>query len=243
MGEIVSKSDQIAARGATVVNELSSGLSRRSERVSVVAQVLAAQRSRRGGGRSGSGGSKEPTKTGLLSDSELRQIEDAHVDGITAVQIVEIFTTRNVRFSEATFRKYVQQGLLPRSRRIGRKGKHRGSLGVYPAKTVRRINAIKRLMKDGYTIEQIQQQFLQFTDVIEGLEEGVTELLSRFEQEVADPRFDTKAKNSLQREISEARTTADELLRRIEGLSRRVSRSRDDSYRGTGAAGSAEDLL
>jgi DNA-binding transcriptional MerR regulator len=205
--------------------------------------VLAAQRSRRGGSRSTKGGSKTAAQSGLLSDVELREVEHDHPEGITAIQIVEIFASRTVRFSEATFRKYVQQGLLPRSRRIGRKGKHRGSLGVYPAKTVRRINAIKRLMGEGYTIEQIQEQFLLFTDVIETLEEGVTELFARFEKEITDPRFDTKAQKSLQREVNEARKTAEELLRRIDGLSQRVSRSRDDSYRGTGAAGSAEDLL
>jgi len=243
LGEILIESDQVTARNETTSNEVFAGLSRRSERVSVVAQVLAAQRSRRGGGRSSQGSSKTETGTGLLSDQELSAVERDHPHGITAVQIVEIFVSRGVKFSEATFRKYVQQGLLPRSRRIGRKGKHRGSLGVYPAKTVRRINAIKRLMKDGYTIEQIQEQFLQFTDVIETLEEGVTELFSRFAAEATSPRFDTRAQSSLQREISEARKTADELLRRIEGLSQRVTRSRDDGLRGSGAAGSAEDLL
>jgi hypothetical protein len=71
------------------------------------------------------------------------------------------------------FRKYVQQGLLPRSRRVGRKGKNKGSLGLYPAKTVRRIDHVKRLMGEGYTIEQIQAQFLQFTDLVENVERGV----------------------------------------------------------------------
>ena len=91
----------------------------------------------------------------FLSDAELRAIEDAYPNGITAVQIVEVFTGRGMKLSEASFRKYVQLGLLPRSRRVGRKGKHRGSLGVYPAKTVRRINTVKRLMAEGHTIEAI----------------------------------------------------------------------------------------
>ena len=46
---------------------------------------------------------------------------------------------KGVRLSEATFRKYVQAGLLPRSKRVGRKGKHRGSQGLYPVEAVRRI--------------------------------------------------------------------------------------------------------
>src|SRR4029077_4261491 len=81
--------------------------------------------------------------------------------------------------SEASFRKYVQQNLLPRSRRVGRKGKHRGSLGVYPAKTVRRINTVKRLMADGFTIEEIQGQFLLYTDLVEGVAEHFAELGTR----------------------------------------------------------------
>jgi DNA-binding transcriptional MerR regulator len=213
------------------------------DRANAFASALVAARSPRGRGGSGRGGSGEVRERGLFDDEELRAIEDAYADGITAVQVVDLFVSRGVRFSEATFRKYVQQGLLPRSRRVGRKGKNRGSMGMYPAKTVRRVNAIKRLMADGYTIEEIQDQFLRFTDVIESLEEGISEIFSRFESEAQSPRFDNQARRNLKREISEARKTADELLKRIDGLSRRVLAPRDERYRSTGAAGSAEDLL
>ncbi len=203
----------------------------------------AAHSTRRGrGGRSG-GGSSEESKRGLLGDRELREVEEQYRDGITAVQVVDIFVARGLRFSEATFRKYVQQGLVPRSRRVGRKGKHRGSLGVYPARTVRRINAIKQLMGEGYTIEEIQEQFLRYTDILETLEEGLSEVFTRLEREAEGPRFDSKSRKSFQRELSEARKSADDLLRRIEGMSRRVAAPREDRYRSAGAAGSAEELL
>ena len=104
------------------------------------------------------------------------------------MQIVDAFTSRGIKFSEASFRKYVQQGLLPRSRRVGRKGKHQGSLGVYPAKTVRRINAVKQLMVDGYTIEEIQGQFLLYTDLVEGVAEHLTELWARLDDDIAAAR-------------------------------------------------------
>lgn len=159
------------------------------------------------------------------------------------MQIVDIFVSRGVRFSEATFRKYVQQGLVPRSRRVGRKGKHRGSLGMYPARCVRRVNAIKRLMGEGYTIEQIQEQFLRFTDVIESLEEGLGEVFTLLGTEAQSPRFDAKARRDLKRDIDEARQTADDLLRRIDSLTRRTQAPGEDQFRSTGAAGSAEDLL
>lgn len=206
------------------------------------ASILSGERSRRGGGASG-GGAGAPAVEGLFSDDELRALEESHADGITAVQIVDIFANRGVRFSEATFRKYVQQGLLPRSRRVGRKGKHRGSLGVYPAKTVRRINAIKRLMADGYTIEEIQEQFLRYTDVLETLDEGIAEVFAGFEQEVVGPRFRGPARRDLERELAEARRMADELLRRIDDIARRIAAPERGRYRSTGAAGSAEDLL
>ncbi|HWN71110.1 MAG TPA: MerR family transcriptional regulator [Haliangium sp.] len=220
---------------------------------SIVATTLAAYRRRRSGGASrggsggessgGSSGSGSSGATGILSDSEIDAIEATYPDGITAVQVVELFTSRDVRFSEASFRKYVQLGLLPRSRRIGRKGKHRGSMGVYPAKTVRRINEIKRLMADGYTIEEIQAQFLRFTDTLETLEEGFSELFSRLEEEVAEPRFDNQTRRSLTRELKDARQAADDLLARLDGLSRRVATPQGSQYRSAGAAGSAEDLL
>lgn len=210
---------------------------------SVLPLGYAARGTRRRGGARGGAASRTEQPTGLLSDDELRQVEEAHPEGITAVQVVEVFAGRGIRFSEATFRKYVQQGILPRSRRIGRKGKHRGSLGVYPAKTVRRVNAIKALMGEGYTIEEIQEQFLRYTDIIESLEEGLSEVFTRLETDAQSPRFDNQSRRSFKRELSEARKTADELLRRIDGMSRRVAAPKEDRYRSPGAAGSAEDLL
>jgi len=67
-----------------------------------------------------------------LEPGELARIESEFARGLSAGAIVEIFRPKGVRLSEATFRKYVQTGLLPRSRRVGRKGKHRGSHGLYP---------------------------------------------------------------------------------------------------------------
>ena len=232
----------VASKDSATTGGLSAAAHER-ELDNVLAVELAARGRTRGGGGGKRGGSKASTPTGLLTDEELHEIEERFASGITAVQAVDIFASRGMRFSEASFRKYVQQGLLPRSRRIGRKGKHRGSLGVYPAKTVRRINAIKRLMSDGYTIEQIQAEFLRFTDLIESLEEGITEIFSRFEGEVQAPRFDNQTRRGLKRDISEARKTADELMRRLEPITRRIAAPQADRFSSTGAAGSAEDLL
>ncbi len=214
-----------------------------ARRTQVVARSLSAGR-RRSGGEGGAGGaSKEARRSGLLTDDDLRGIEETYRDGLTAVQIVEVFTRRGIKFSEASFRKYVQQGLLPRSRRVGRKGKHRGSLGVYPAKTVRRINSVKRLMGDGYTIEEIQGQFLQYTDLVEGLDEGMTELFARLGAELDGSRFDAQTRRTLGKDVAEARRAGEELMRRLEDIARRAAAPRADRIRRSGAAGSAEDLL
>jgi DNA-binding transcriptional MerR regulator len=197
-----------------------------------------------GGGGSGSGGgSAEEGDGSLLSDKDLRQIEKDHPDGMTAVQVVHVFTERAIRFSEATFRKYVQQGLLPRSRRVGRKGKHQGSLGLYPPTTVRRINAIKRLQAENYTIEDIQKQFLRYRDEIEALERGLEVVLSGFEGDVLAPHFDAETRKSLKKEVAEARLRAEELMKRIEGIERRVIEPHKQAQSGKAGPGGAEDLL
>lgn len=181
--------------------------------------------------------------SGLLSEAELREIEDRYDTGITAVEVVELFTSRDIRLSEATFRKYVQQGLLPRSRRIGRKGKHRGSMGVYPAKTVRRINTIKERMDEGYTIEEIQEHFLRFVDLVESVDEGLSELFEGFAEAIEGPHYDARTKKGLSRDLAEAKRIAEDLMQRVGGLAETVAEPPKDRYRTAGAAGSAEDLL
>jgi DNA-binding transcriptional MerR regulator len=182
-----------------------------------------------------------PVRGALLQEADLRAIEGTYPDGITAVQIVDAFTSRGIKFSEASFRKYVQQGLLPRSRRVGRKGKHRGSLGVYPSKTVRRINAVKQLMVDGYTIEEIQGQFLLYTDLVEGVAEHLAELWSRLGADVT--RLDPAIRRELEQKLADTRRDGDRLVERLGELTRRFAAPRTDSLRLAGAAGGAEDLL
>jgi len=182
-----------------------------------------------------------PSRSALLSEEQLRAIETAFAEGLTAVQVVDSFTSRNIKFSEASFRKYVQQGLLPRSRRVGRKGKHKGSLGVYPPKTVRRINFVRQLMNDGYTIEQIQGQFLLYTDLVEGVAENLTELCARIARD--SEKLDAPTRKELAKDLTEARKEGDRLVEKLDALSRRVAAPRTDTLRLAGAAGGAEDLL
>lgn len=159
----------------------------------------------------------------FLTEPELIQIEKIHADGLTSAQIMQIFRARGIRLSEPTFRKYVQLGLLPRSRRVGSKGKHRGSHGVYPCATVRRINDLKRLMASSFTIEEIQQSLTSFKREIDAMESSLEQLFVRFERELAQPRFDTSLKRSLAKDIDEARQIANDLVRQVIQIDSRVS--------------------
>src|SRR5436853_3413660 len=121
---------------------------------------------------------KRPTfaPRGLLEDREIEEIERAWPDGMTSRQIVDVFETRGIKFSEATLRKYVQLGLLPRSVRVGRKGKHQGSQGMYPAAVVRQVQRIRDMMAESYTIEEIQKEFLFVRGDIEDLERSISKV-------------------------------------------------------------------
>jgi DNA-binding transcriptional MerR regulator len=160
---------------------------------------------------------------------------------LSSVQIVDLFTQRGIRFSEATFRKYVQLGLLPRSRRVGRKGKHQGSMGLYPATTVRRINVIKRLMAQNHTIEEIQSQFLRYRDEIDSLERSLAAITGWFEEDLRGVE-DPQAKKNLRRDIDEAKRAGEELVRLIESIERRMARPKEGAG-GAGAPEGFEDLL
>src|SRR5262249_57100142 len=98
------------------------------------------------------------------------RIEREKRSGLSSGEILDAFASHGIKFSEATLRKYVQLGLLPRSIRVGRKGKHQGSQGMYPARVVRQIQRIKEMMAQDYTIEEIQREFLFVRHEIEELE-------------------------------------------------------------------------
>jgi len=179
----------------------------------------------------------------LLDEREIQEIERAWPNGLTSRQIVDVFETRGVRFSEATLRKYVQLGLLPRSVRIGRKGKHRGSCGVYPAHVIRRVNAVKGMMADNLTIEEIQRSFARFKDDIDSVEKDLRDLLSGLEREAKGPdSHSPERRRDLEREIVEAKRAAGELVRRIATLERRLSEREEPATPQVTAVGGLNDL-
>lgn len=175
--------------------------------------------------------------SGLLEDDELDAIEGQFPKGMTSREIVDVFASRGVRFSEATLRKYVQLGLLPRSIRVGSKGKHCGSRGLYPREVVRRVNQVKAMMARNLTIEDIQRSFARFKEEIEDVSKGLRDLIAGFEREVKGPTLTVERRQQIERDIEAAKLAAGELVRRISGLEASFSSQAATTAAGTAAGG------
>ncbi|QSQ16302.1 MerR family transcriptional regulator [Myxococcus landrumensis] len=165
----------------------------------------------------------------LLDPEEIARIERENAGGLPASAILEIFRPRGVRLSEATFRKYVQAGLLPRSRRVGRKGKHQGSLGLYPVEAVRRINVIKRMMAEGHTLEDIKKSFVFHRNHIDQVERDLGGLLDGLRDELGERAFGGEHRRSLEAELATLRQRAQDLVRDVARLGSAVTAREDES--------------
>jgi DNA-binding transcriptional MerR regulator len=159
----------------------------------------------------------------ILGPEEIERIEREFPGGLRARTILDIFRPKGVQLSEGTFRKYVQAGLLPRSIRVGRKGKHRGSQGVYPVVSVRRINAIKKMMAEGFTLEQIKRSFVFFKNHIDQVERGLVEVLEAFEAELSDRPLGRERRRELEGELAGIKERSEQLLRDVSRLGSAVT--------------------
>ncbi|WP_437627381.1 MerR family transcriptional regulator [Sorangium sp. So ce1151] len=151
----------------------------------------------------------------------LDRIEREHAQGITSSDILELFAAHNIKFSEATLRKYVQLGLLPRSVRVGRKGKHQGSQGMYPATVVRQVQRIKEMMAQDYTIEEIQREFLFVRGDIEELERTMTKVFNALRDAAKERRSETSGR-AIAQDLASAETLARELVAKLSLIEERL---------------------
>ncbi len=157
-----------------------------------------------------------------LTDKLIARIEQENASGLTSAQILDVCATHGVALSEATLRKYVQLGLLPRSVRVGRKGKHKGSQGVYPVSVVRQIVRIKRMMANDYTIEQIQREFLFVRSEIDQLERTLDSIFAKL-QTVSDEKKNESYAKAVAREVADARELAKSLLAQLEAIETKLT--------------------
>lgn len=166
-------------------------------------------------------GHREPERS--WSEAELDEIEGAHANGMSVQQIVDAFTARGSRLTEATFRKYVQLGLLPRSVRVGRKGKHRGSQGLYPATAVRQIDHIRRLMGQGFTMEEIQKEFLFVRGDIDALSRQLNRVHQAIDNAVEEQQREGGEDPGVTDALNEVRELGKELVQKLEVIERRLT--------------------
>ena len=165
----------------------------------------------------------------MIDAETLAQLEKAHAAGLTSAEILDVFARHDVQLSEATLRKYVQLGLLPRSVRVGRKGKHQGSQGIYPVSVVRQVLRIKQMMGESYTIDQIQREFLFIRSEVEQLESMLTRIFKKLDG-VLKERKAERVTSAVQRDVSDARSLSKELMGRLEAIETKLtSRSKLES--------------
>lgn len=160
---------------------------------------------------------------GAWSEEELAQLERDHAAGLSTHQVVGQFAARGVSLTEATFRKYVQLGLLPRSVRVGRKGKHRGSQGLYPPTIVRQIELVRRLMAQGYTIQEIQEEFVFLGSEIDGVARQLRRVVEAMERAATPRDADARPDEMIARLIADAQAVAEDLIGRLRAIEQRLA--------------------
>ena len=154
------------------------------------------------------------------SESDFELVEREHGAGVSTQLVVQLFEHHGEPLTEATFRKYVQLGLLPRSVRVGRKGKHRGSQGLYPATIVRQVELIRRLMAQGYTIAEIQQEFVFLGGEIDGLGKQLTRVLEAMTRAAG---AGGASDDVTARAIADARALGDQLVGQLRAIEQRLA--------------------
>lgn len=158
---------------------------------------------------------------GGIDQSVLVRIEAEYARGISSASILDVLASLGVKFSEATLRKWVQLSLLPRSVRVGRKGKHAGSQGMYPATIVRQILQIKEMLADGLTIEQVQTDVLFVRGDLDELQRSLSKVFSTLESAL-DKVDSQPLRYSVVQDLSHARELAGQLVDKLSEVESRL---------------------
>jgi DNA-binding transcriptional MerR regulator len=166
-----------------------------------------------------------------IDDDTLANLERQHASGLTSSELCDVCGAHGIQLSEATLRKYVQLGLLPRSVRVGRKGKHKGSLGLYPARAIRQLVRIKEMMAKSYTIEEIRRDFLFVRTDLEQLEQTLGCIFQSLAKVLKQRRLDTST-GLVSRDVSQAKQQSRDLVSQLSSIESRLMSSRAVSSRG-----------
>ena len=107
--------------------------------------------------------------------------------------------------------------------RVGRKGKHRGSQGLYPPTAVRQIDHIRRLMHQGFTMEEIQKEFLFVRGDIDALSRQLTRVYEAIERAVREQSRPASDDPRVGTALQEVRELGKELVQGLETIERRLT--------------------
>lgn len=171
-----------------------------------------------------------------LTEAALDELERRFPQGLPSQEIVSLLEQHGVRCSEATLRKYVQLGLLPRSVRVGREDGARGSQGLYPAGVVRQIVEIKKRLGENRSIDELRQENFLLRTEIQEIDQRLRRLFEGVEGTLKT-RGDAAGGALARRELREARAATGELLTRLRALESRLSlgaRDQQDLSRAVG---------
>lgn len=138
--------------------------------------------------------------------------------------------------SEATLRKYVQLGLLPRSRRVGQKGKHRGSRGIYPVEVIRRVDEIRRAMENGETLEELAQAAQAVRARLAQARVIMEEAVAAANTDLSGRAFDRSTRSSLKSGLTALTKESKSWLRDFERWSASLDRAERDVKRAQNGA-------
>ncbi len=153
-----------------------------------------------------------------FTKTELKKLSSDYPNGISSQEIVQLFRERGFKFSEATFRKYVQMGLVERCRRVGRKGKHRGSRGLYPISTIERINTIKRMISGDMTLEQLRGSYFQLRQRVEEVDRILMEVQHEITRQEEQKERKDRQDAAIRRDVEQISKTVRRLIRKLETL-------------------------
>lgn len=153
----------------------------------------------------------------------ISDIEKSNPEGLSSKQILDVFAQNGENLSEATLRKYVQLGLLPRSRRVGQKGKHRGSRGIYPVEVVRRVDEIRRAMESGETLESLARASQATRAKLGLVRVAMEETMEAAERDLQGRNLDRGARSKLKTGLADLRKSAKSWLKDLESWTHQVA--------------------
>lgn len=135
----------------------------------------------------------------LFTDQEIKDLTLKYKNGLTMNQLAELFTDNGERMSVHTVKKYVQHGFIPNCKRVGSKGKHKGSYGIFPASAIERINTIKKVTSGcSDSLEDLRYSYLtSTTHVLKAIDEMDNAASVMFRGELRLPKGFTGALKQL----------------------------------------------